>query len=54
VHEMHLDIIMRNQPGIAREALAEATRAMVPKKTIVKIKAEQVFSWDHSKLDGIY
>jgi PPOX class probable F420-dependent enzyme len=54
VHEMHLDIIMRNQPGIERDALAEATRAMVPKKTIIKIKAEQVMSWDHSKLDGIY
>jgi len=54
VHELHLDIIMRNQPGIARDTLAEATRAMVPKKTIIKIKAEHVFSWDHSKLAGIY
>ncbi len=44
----HLDIIMRNQPGIDRDVLAKATQAMVPKKTIIKIKAEHVMSWDHT------
>jgi PPOX class probable F420-dependent enzyme len=54
VHELHMKVLLRNTPEIPENVLDEATRKMVPKKTIIRIEPEKVVSWDHSKLDGIY
>ncbi len=54
VHDLHLAVLVRNMPGVDRDALSKATASMVPKKTIIKIKPERIISWDHSKLDVAY
>jgi PPOX class probable F420-dependent enzyme len=37
-------------PGSLRKALM----ATVPKRTGIRIRAERIISWDHSKLGGVY
>ncbi len=54
VHELHMKVLIRNTPEVPEDVLDRATRSMVPKKTVIKVKAEQMISWDHSKLAGVY
>lgn len=55
VHRLHMAVLLRNNTrDYPQELLVEATRSMVHKKTAIRVKAERVVSWDHSKLDVPY
>ncbi len=55
VHRLHMKVILRNNTaGYPQEILEEASKAMAPKKTAIRIKPNKIMSWDHSKLAGIY
>jgi PPOX class probable F420-dependent enzyme len=54
VHRLHMAVLKRNTPEIPEDVLEKATRSMVAKKTAIRIRAEKVMSWDHSKLGGVY
>jgi PPOX class probable F420-dependent enzyme len=54
VHALHVDVVVRNQPGVTPEQAEEFTREMSKKKTVIVVKPEKVMSWDHRKLDGVY
>ena len=54
VHRMHMAVLRRNTPEIPEDVLDKAIAAMAPKKTAILIKPEQVMSWDHGKLAGVY
>jgi len=54
VHRLHMAVLRRNTPEIPEDVLGKAIAAMAPKKTAILIEPEQVMSWDHSKLGGIY
>ncbi len=52
VHALHIDVAMRNEPGITFEQADEGTREISKKKTVIVVKPEKVMSWDHRKLGG--
>lgn len=54
VHRYARAIARRNNPGLSGEALEQATQRLVSKRTVVIVKPERVFSWDHTKLGGVY
>ena len=56
VHELHMQVLLRNTPEIPREVLEEATKSMAHKKTAILVRPAdcKVASWDHSKLGGVY
>jgi len=54
VHALHVDVVVRNQPGVTPEQAEEFTREMSKKKTVIRVKPEKVMSWDHRKLGGVY
>ena len=54
VHALHVDVVVRNQPGVTPEQAAEFTREMSRKKTVILVRPDKVMSWDHRKLDGVY
>jgi len=54
VHALHVDVVVRNQPGVTPEQAEEFTREMSKKKTVIIVKPEKVMSWDHRKLGGAY
>lgn len=54
VHALHVDVVVRNQPGVTPEQAEEFTREMSKKKTVIVVKPEKVMSWDHRKLSGVY
>ena len=54
VHALHVDVVVRNQPGVTPEQAAEFTREMSRKKTVILVRLDKVMSWDHRKLDGVY
>jgi PPOX class probable F420-dependent enzyme len=54
VHALHVDVVVRNQPGVTPEQAEEFTREMSKKKTVIVVKPEKVMSWDHRKLGGVY
>ncbi|MCB1614428.1 MAG: pyridoxamine 5'-phosphate oxidase family protein [Pseudomonadales bacterium] len=54
VHALHVDVVVRNQPGVTPEQAEEFTREMSKKKTVILVKPEKVVSWDHRKLDVAY
>ncbi len=55
VHRLHMAVLIRNNTrDYPEDMLVEATRSMVPKKTAIRIIAERIVSWDHSKLDVAY
>ena len=55
VHRLHMKVILRNNSaGYPTELLEEASKAMAPKKTAIRIKPIKIMSWDHSKLAGVY
>lgn len=54
VHDLHADVIVRNQPGVTREQALAFTRDMSHKKTAILVRPEKVMSWDHRKLDVPY
>lgn len=54
VHAMHVDVVLRNQPGVTAEQAREFTAAMSKKKTVIVVRPQRVMSWDHRKLAGVY
>lgn len=54
VHDLHADVIVRNQPGVTRAQAMEFTAAMCHKKTALRVRPQKVMSWDHRKLDVVY
>jgi PPOX class probable F420-dependent enzyme len=56
VHDLHMQVLLRNTPEIPKEVLEEATKSMAHKKTAILVRPAEcrIASWDHSKLDGIY
>ena len=54
VHDMHVDVVVRNTPGVTREQAAEFTAEMSKKKTVIRVWPQKVMSWDHRKLGGVY
>jgi len=54
VHALHVDVVVRNQPGVTSQQAEEFTREMSKKKTVIIVKPEKVMSWDHRKLGGVY
>jgi nitroimidazol reductase NimA-like FMN-containing flavoprotein (pyridoxamine 5'-phosphate oxidase superfamily) len=54
VHDMHVDVIVRNQEGVTPEQAREFTADMSRKKTVILVRPEKIMSWDHRKLGGIY
>ena len=56
VHDLHMQVLLRNTPEVPKDVLEEATRSMVHKKTAILLRPAEcrVASWDHSKLGGIY
>ncbi len=54
VHALHVDVVVRNQPGVTPEQAEEFTREMSKKKTVIVVKPEHVMTWDHRKLAGVY
>ncbi len=54
VHDLHADVIVRNQPGVTREQAMAFTAAMCHKKTAILVRPQKVMSWDHRKLDVVY
>lgn len=54
VHALHVDVVVRNQPGVTAEQAEEFTREMSKKKTVIVVRPEKVMSWDHRKLGGVY
>jgi len=54
VHELALEVMVRNTPGVDRETLSQAAEHMALKRTAVLSKLEDVVTWDHTKLDGAY
>ncbi|MFQ5415436.1 MAG: pyridoxamine 5'-phosphate oxidase family protein [Myxococcota bacterium] len=53
VHQLHMAVLRRNTE-LDEDTLDKATRSMAAKKTAIVIKVRRSFSWDHSKLAGIY
>ena len=43
-------VIRRNQPEVPAEQVEQVARMLAKKRTGVVIKAERIFSWDHTKL----
>ncbi|MGI9284440.1 MAG: pyridoxamine 5'-phosphate oxidase family protein [Pseudomonadales bacterium] len=54
VHALHVDVVVRNQPGVTTEQAEEFTREMSKKKTVIRVRPQKVMSWDHRKLGGTY
>lgn len=54
VHALHVDVVVRNQPGVTPEQAEEFTREMSKKKTVIRVRPQKVMSWDHRKLDVAY
>lgn len=55
VHRLHMLVTVRNAPeGVTAEMLEDSIRAMAPKKTAIRVKADRIISWDHGKLAGVY
>ena len=54
VHALHVDVVVRNQPGITPEQAEEFTREMSRKKTVIRVRPQKMMSWDHRKLDVAY
>ena len=54
VHLLHVNVLVRNTPGVPVEALEEATAGMAAKKTAIVIEPQRFISWDHGKLGGVY
>lgn len=54
VHALHVDVVVRNQPGVTPEQAEEFTREMSKKKTVIRVRPQKVMSWDHRKLDVVY
>jgi PPOX class probable F420-dependent enzyme len=56
VHDLHMQVLLRNTPEIPKDVLEEATKSMAHKKTAILLRPAEckVASWDHSKLGGIY
>jgi len=54
VHELHVAVVVRNQPGVTEEQAREFTAEMSRKKTVILVAPRKVMSWDHRKLGGIY
>lgn len=54
VHALHVDVVVRNQPGVTAEQAEEFTREMSKKKTVIRVRPQKAMSWDHRKLGGIY
>jgi PPOX class probable F420-dependent enzyme len=56
VHDLHMQVLLRNTPEIPREVLEEATKSMAHKKTAILVRPAEcrVASWDHTKLGGVY
>ena len=54
VHALHVDVVVRNQPGVTAEQAEEFTREMSKKKTVIVVRPGKVMSWDHRKLGGVY
>ena len=53
VHELHAEVILRNQPGITREQALAYTADMSRKKTVILVRPGEVMSWDHRKLSDM-
>jgi PPOX class probable F420-dependent enzyme len=53
VHELHMAVLRRNTE-FDEETLEKVTRSMASKKTAIVVKEKRSFSWDHSKLGGVY
>ncbi len=47
-------LVIRRYRDMPPEALEPAARQVAAKRTVVRVKADKVMSWDHSKLDGAY
>lgn len=54
VHDLHIDVVVRNTDGVTREQAAEYTAEMSRKKTVIRVHPQKVMSWDHCKLDARY
>ena len=50
VHRYALQVMLRNNPGVSKEALSEASKQLARKRSAVVVKAEKTISWDHRKL----
>lgn len=54
VHQLHMQVLLRNAPELGRDTIDKASRSMAPKKTAILVRPEKVVSWDHTKLGGVY
>jgi hypothetical protein len=53
VHELHMAVLKRNTE-LSGDVIAKVSQGMAHKKTAIIAKVERRFSWDHSKLGGVY
>ena len=54
VHDLALEVMVRNTPGVDRETLSQAAEHMAVKRTAVVTELQDVVTWDHTKLGGSY
>jgi hypothetical protein len=54
VHDLALEVMVRNTPGVDRETLSQAAEHMAVKRTAVVAELQDVVTWDHTKLGGSY
>ncbi len=54
VHALAREVMVRNNPEVDPDLLDDAAKHMAAKRTAVLVKADNVISWDHTKLGGTY
>ena len=47
-------VLIRNNPDVPKDTMAEAAKMLASKRTAVVIKPEKIVSWDHRRLEGGY
>jgi PPOX class probable F420-dependent enzyme len=53
MHQLALEVMVRNQPELTREQLDGVAKKMAAKRTGVIVRPEKVVTWDHRKLGGV-
>ena len=53
VHELHMAVLKRNTE-LSDDLIEQVSKGMAHKKAAIIAKVERSFSWDHSKLGGVY
>jgi PPOX class probable F420-dependent enzyme len=54
VHRYASQVLIRNNPDVPKDTMAEAAKMLASKRTAVVIKPEKIVSWDHRRLEGGY